>query len=311
MNLFNLFKIVLKVPNFLFIKKILRHEIPIEDFDYSISKKQLYLKRLKVSVHKDKNLFVLNGYNLIINLIEKCNAQIISSDDGLLIKIDNLKFNINYWDELNILKEVFVDGIYNYVINENMSLIDIGMNVAITSLFFAKNDKIEKIYAFEPFPKTFNYAIKNIELNNHLAHKIIPRNYGLDKENQFLDVKYIVENKGSVGVKGIPKDLLATYKSNIQIERIELRSGLNEIKTILNENPYSNFIAKIDCEGSEYVIIDELHEKKVLRRIKVFIIEWHEKGPSQIIKTLNVNGFDVFSFGDCNKDVGMIYAFRK
>ena len=68
-NLFNLFKIVLKVPNFLFIKKILRHEIPIEDFDYSISKKQLYLKRLKVSVHKDKNLFVLNGYNLIINLI--------------------------------------------------------------------------------------------------------------------------------------------------------------------------------------------------------------------------------------------------
>ena len=308
MNISHLVKLVAKVPNILFLKKILKHKIPLEDFSYKSGK--LYLKKINCHVSKDHNLFVLNGYNYIMSLQETCKADIQARDSGLTITIDGLTFHVNYWDELNILKEVFADGIYNYVLTERMSLIDVGMNVAVTSLFFAKNELIDKIYSFEPFAKTFNYAMKNIESNPSVAHKIVPKNYGLDKGNQFVEVKYIIDNKGSVGVGGIPEGLLNAYKENVAVEKIELRSGLEEIKNILEANPTASFIAKIDCEGSEYVIMNDLYEHGLLQKIKVFMIEWHEKGPSEIINLLSKSGFSTFSFGEKNADVGMIYAVK-
>jgi FkbM family methyltransferase len=310
MNLLYLARLAVKVPNMLFLKKIIKQQIPIDQFSYSYSSGKLYLKDIGCYVSKTNNLFVLNGYNFLTNLRDNRNAIIEAGDTGLVIKIDELVFNVNYWDELNILKEVFADGIYNYVLNEKMVLIDVGMNVAVTSLFFAKNELIEKIYSFEPFAKTFAYAIKNIQSNPAVGHKINPRNYGLDKSNQFVEVKYIIDNKGSVGVGGIPEGLLNAYKDNVAIEKIELRSGLEEFKSILAENEGASFIAKIDCEGSEYVIMQDLYEHGLLQKIKIFMIEWHEKGPSAIIELLSKAGFSTLSFGEHNSDVGMIYAVR-
>ena len=38
---------------------------------------------------------------------------------------------------------------------------------------------VKNIYAFEPIPKTFNYLLKHIKLNN--SKKIIPNNFALSE----------------------------------------------------------------------------------------------------------------------------------
>src|SRR6185312_6672086 len=70
-------------------------------------------------------------------------------------------------------------GSYNLIVptEKKIALIDIGMNVGITSLFYASKPNVEKVFSFEPFVPTFN-----------------------------MTVTYSTQDKGRMGINGFPKD---------------------------------------------------------------------------------------------------------
>lgn len=249
--------------------------------------------------------FCFKGESYIIQLVEKKKA-IFNIDNGtIIVLIDNILFNVNSWEELLILKEVFIDGIYNVFTPENFCLVDIGMNVGITSLFFANKSNCDSVIAFEPFEKTRALAQKNFLLNT-VSSKIEIRNYGVGYPPRELEVKYSMEYKGSVGINGLASYIMP--QSELDKELLEIRDVSDAINSIIENN--NNVILKIDCEGAEYEILNRLDALKILPNIKYLMIEWHIEGPHYLIDILNRNNFFVLSFNENEKDIGMIYAYK-
>src|SRR5206468_5436914 len=78
----------------------------------------------------------------------------------------NLKVNKSSGD-LTTLFEVFIDEDYKFNFkNSYINILDIGANVGYFSLYAAKKFPKAMIFAFEPFPDTFQRLNEHIKLNS-------------------------------------------------------------------------------------------------------------------------------------------------
>lgn len=269
----------------------------------SLAQDELF-ELLGFSVDEKHRDFLMRGRNFLINL--KVNkATFESVNNKLIIQIDGLKFSINSWEELLILNEVFVEGIYNYKSDDEFILFDIGMNVGITSLYFSKNEKCSAIFAFEPFLKTREFAKENFSLNR-TSSKIKVYDFGLGYPERTIKVNYNEEFKGSVGINGVAEYINVDDKDVFELEIRDVAESI--LKNNIGNN--KSIILKIDCEGAEYEIINRLKEQNVLSKISCLMIEWHVKGPNRIIDILLSENFKMFSFNENSKTIGMIYAVK-
>ncbi len=79
----------------------------------------------------------------------------ILADDKVILDIDGVKVYARELDDLHCLNEIFVSNIYNIAIPHDACVIDIGMNIALATLFFAKTNNVKEIHSFEPVAKLF------------------------------------------------------------------------------------------------------------------------------------------------------------
>lgn len=255
---------------------------------------------------------MLEGYEHAVTLAERKGAIFSTANDGSLqIAIDNALFNINDEEELFILCEVFVEGAYNLLLpgNKKTALIDIGMNVGITSIFYAAQPQVEKVFSFEPFTPTFKMALKNIELNSSFSGKIQPNNFGLAAGDQQLQIPYSLKQKGRMGLKGIPEKS-SVVKNDVALQPISLKEvkiQFQNIKDLVKDN---YVVCKMDCEGAEYELIDSLFESQLLSLPDVYFIEWHEKSPDSIVDKLMKENYTVINTTFRVLHSGMIYAVK-
>lgn len=166
-------------------------------------------------------------------------------------------------------------GDYNFLkpIRGN-TIIDIGANIADSSVWFAVNGA-SKVIALEPYRYSYKMAIKNIEIND-LKNNIILLNvgYGPNREIEVEDTK---TNVGTV---------LKEFKGGIKISL----QTLETILTCYGEHVSGNLLLKMDCEGCEYNILDE--EENTLTRFSKILIEYHN-GYESIAEKLKSCGFKV------------------
>jgi FkbM family methyltransferase len=261
---------------------------------------------LGFNVCGSKYKFLEKGLPILKELQTKCASNFTYRNDFFYVEINNTNHRINYWEELLILKEIYLEGIYNISFKGNFALIDIGMNVGLTSLFFANQPNCEVVYSFEPFDSTFKLAQENLALNT-CAKKISVKNFGLGFPAREILVDFNEEFKGSMGINGMPNFIKNKLES--KKEKLVIRDVGEQVNNIVLSYQ-GTIVAKIDCEGAEYEIIDRLNEQNLLSSISFFMIEWHLKGPNKLKDILNNNGFTVFSFNEKNNDIGMLYATK-
>jgi FkbM family methyltransferase len=257
---------------------------------------------------KDRQ-FLLAGSGLVKKLVDEANASFRAHPDGVLLEMSGVKLLLQHWEELFIAEEVFAQGVYNLRTEEPFVLIDVGMNVATTSLFFASKENCHAIHAFELFPKTVEKAQKNLALNPELATKIriVPK--GLASRSSRAELDYVEEWKGSVGALGLP-EYADSKDARIQKASVEFISCEEAISEILRQHPNQNIVCKVDCEGAEYEILETLAASGLLPRISVLMIEWHRKGAAPIETILQKNDYRTLSFSPKAPTHGMIYAWR-
>ena len=248
--------------------------------------------------------FIINGIKFVKNLKQINDFSLIYLNGEWICNVQGLKFVLNSAEDLFILNEVFINGIYNVDIKSPFIFIDVGMNVGITSLFFANKSGCKKVVAFEPFKRTLSLAMKNLTINN-VACKIQVNKMGLGYPTRTITVNYSEEYKGSVGINGI-----APYISKIKDVRQEQLSIIDAFE-VLNDYANEKMILKIDCEGSEYEIVERLHDTGLLSHFDVIMMEWHLKGPALLREILLDNNFEILSMGEHNINTGILYAFRK
>ena len=301
------------VPNLSYLRILVKRRIDRRMVSYKILRNSIYLKRLGIEVSLRDKLFLLEGLDIINNLIDQYGAEVkVDTNRRVVVRINGMEFNVNSWEELKILDEIYCKGVYNVQLQGDFTVIDVGMNVALTSLFFASKENVNCVYSYEPFTETFNLGLRNIRSNPEVAAKIHAFNYGLGERTEEIMVDYLAEFKGSVGVKGIPRRIMSDkLEGQVRQEKIRLMKADEVFAQILKQHQSANYVAKIDCEGSEYEILPLLDSGGILGRLHSIILEWHQNGPEELVRILMKNGFVCLSFDSHRADVGMIYGLRK
>jgi FkbM family methyltransferase len=169
---------------------------------------------------------------------------------------------------------------------KNLIILDCGANIGISTLYFKWLHTKSEIHAFEPDIKTFNLLKENVEQsklkNVHVYNVALSDRNG--KASFFIDK----ENPGSLRMS---MKFERMSKDRVEVNTIALSQFIqNEIG-----NREIDFI-KIDIEGSEDVLMEDLNGNNKLKMIKEMVIEYHHRmnGKSNLFRFLEIledNGF--------------------
>lgn len=270
-------------------------------------KHQILLPEFGIELDVKKDFYVLRCIRLISQLHKKTGLKLRRQDDGgFLASIQGINLNFSKYEDIVLLSEIFLQHNYDIIVPYRSIVLDIGMNNADSTLYFASKTNVEHVRGYEPFEATYELAKRNIECNPRLAAKIELNNYGLSDKAAELECDYCSENTAGAGVSGI-----LGKKGNVTKERIKLKSAANEVMRAIEDFPRCRMILKIDCEGSEFAIIESLERTHLLGRVDIILLEWHEKSPQVIIDTLQHSGFTIFNRDSLKGMAGMLYAFRQ
>jgi len=277
----------------------------------NISKKEKEVQDLVCgfAVQNDTNNLVFNSASYLFEIRKHFPELVLERHkEGVLASFNGLKFYIESSEEFFIIKEVFIEKDYNLLSNEDMVVFDIGMNIGISSLFFALNKKVSKIYSFEPVLPTYTQAVYNLGLNPNYSNKIEAFNYGLGGSTRVEKVLYNSQAKGNCGIR---LDLsLVLDKDNADEIEIHIKNIGEVLPDLLAKHSQQKKVFKIDCEGAEYEILEKLSELNLLADVDVLLIEWHDKGAKILEDLLLKNNFRIIS-RYLTSITGMIYAFKK
>ena len=293
------------------IKKIIhqvlkKYGFRIENKNKMFRNRRAYLS--KYNTVKNKEL-LLKSYLDIIKLENYIKIDSIEDyKDGVLIAFDNFKIYIESREEFYIVSEIFAENDYNFFFPKKTVVVDIGCNVGMASLFFAAKENITKIIAYEPVADTFENAKINFDLNKSISSKIEIHNFGWggsNKKETFLYDKLI---KGNTGVRG-KKSLSYQGSTSTETREVTIKKSSEVFRDLLTTYQNQDFVFKIDCEGAEYEILNDLSDNDLIAKIKIIMIEWHDEGAATLEAILQKNNFMIFS-RNLAVNSGMICAYN-
>ena len=195
--------------------------------------------------------------------------------------------NYGVWMINNCLDKTFQLSIMGYrnnlekillSINQPLIFIDIGANQGVFSLVAAKNRSFVEIHAFEPNLKLTSYLESNFiinHVNSFFLHKV-----AIGPKSTSINF-YVSDNHSGSG-------RVSSQKSNMQVVSVN-RDYLN--KVFIQSNNY--YFIKIDVEGSERNVLNELFNSNINSYIKYIFIEINTKFSEEdlLIEILKSNDF--------------------
>lgn len=273
-----------------------------------LSETRIFLVKLNLEVDLIKHFFIINSFSLAADLIEKCNAVFSNEEEEIYVSLSSLKINVQTGEELYVLKEIFINNVYGFFPVKESMVIDIGMNVGITSLVFSLQPNIKRIFGFEPFAGTFAQANKNFKMNQPYSEKITAIHAGLGNQKKTLELDYVKEFKANMSTTYATAHL-PDWGERVRTT-VEILDAKDELQDIIRSNKELYKILKIDCEGAEYEIMERLDGAGLLKEIDAVMLEWHFRGAPPLVARLKKNEFNVLSFDPEYGNTGMIYGFK-
>ncbi|MFO0789228.1 MAG: FkbM family methyltransferase [Pirellulales bacterium] len=270
----------------------------------------LWLSTLDCAVNPSSHC-LLDGYRDALALRTFAGATFKNgASGGLIVDVGDFQIYLRNAEELYILREILVEQVYEFSIPGPAVVWDIGMNVGIASLFFAHRKKCP-VYAYELSATTFKCALENLALNNVPTHEIRPYNLGIGAKDE--EVQFVLDTKERGTTSKVPSR--AHFGPSLVQERGQLADCTTVLNQIIETADGREIVAKIDCEGSEYEIIDALCDAGLIRELSLLMIEWHPfvpgRKPQDIVTQLTDHGFSTVAPGSFNEKHGLIYATRR
>ena len=155
------------------------------------------------------------------------------------------------------LFNIFYEKDYGFLPVKDRVVIDIGANIADSSIYFAMSGA-KKVIALEPFPKNFEIGQKNIALNG-FTDKIELLNAGCGAQSKDMILDASAEGVGCQAMQ-------SGSGSNIHFYTLQ--------ELVDKYNIDSPAVLKLDCEGCEYDIILS-SSRTILDKFSHIQIEYH------------------------------------
>jgi FkbM family methyltransferase len=240
----------------------------------------------------------------LLNRLKILNTKKISVK-GFSIELDN------YLDFYLMFSEIFLKQVYLFQAdNEKPFIIDAGSNIGMATIYFKSVYPQSEIICFEPGPETFAILKNNIALNS-LKGVDAQQMAVMDQEGS-IDFFMHPDRPGLQGVSHWP-DAEGVRSRKIEVKAMPLSSFISRPVDLL----------KLDVEGAEELVINELVKSNKLGMVKEMLIEYHLHFVDQgdlpgFLKTLSQAGFkwqvhtEIAPFTTKRKPAGiMIYACKK
>jgi FkbM family methyltransferase len=183
-------------------------------------------------------------------------------------------FNVTYGNRgslYGMFKEIFLEQ--NYLIaptKERIKIIDCGSNIGVSILYFKFLAPNAEIISFEPNPHTFALLKQNVESNNF---SVDLHNAGVAKEAGELTI-YTDKDDMSSQSASATKHLTNKQRplEPVQVKMVTLSSFITGSVDVL----------KLDIEGAEGEVLEELAAANKLSFVKKLFIEYHFDGQNTI-----------------------------
>ena len=222
------------------------------------------------------------------------NLMLLKTKNNIIIGTNNHLWTIM---EIYALNEYMIPILYDF---DEFVVFDIGMNRAYASLNFASMNNCSFVYGFEIDEYVYSKALDNISLNPKLSKKIKTFNFGLSNEDGLVDL-YCYD--GFDGVNTMMDEymevspVLQNYKDKLNVKSAQVKKASRIISDIISEDKIqSKIVLKIDTEGAEYNIINDLIQSNTLNKIDVILGEGHIFGNNDFKEDLLDAGFKIVNF---------------
>lgn len=220
-----------------------------------------------------------------IQLSNHWRGKFNKSDKEITQNIFGFKVSAYGYDALQCLfREIFLLKDYECTFDKSDPLIiDCGANIGMAILYFKKLYPECSIIAFEPNPHAFKLLEKNVQQNNLKNVRLF--NIGLSSQNGTIEF-YMSKNKGTL-LGSLIKERGGDYQVEVDTQKLS---------SFLSEQPVD--LIKMDIEGAEIQVIEELVAASALTRSEHYIIEYHHKidgqpsGLSRFLNHFETHGFD-------------------
>ena len=250
---------------------------------------------------------IFNRFDLFIVNMHHLNGRYAFDDGKLFFLFDAFKLQILSANELFIINEIFFNHCYNIKIpNYRLyNVIDIGMNVGLASLFFGNRREVNQVFSYEPFLRSYKQAMNNFELNPTISKRIKAFNFGLGNGERIANVLFDPVASGTSGV-WLNND---HGRSRLEKQAVLIKDSFKTLSGVLRNEPELPFVVKMDCEGSEFEIMDSLFGAGFPEQIIAILMEWHGKIPEGFEGRILDAGFKMVNTR-LTVNTGIIYATR-
>ncbi len=202
-------------------------------------------------------------------------------------------YSRSYDNLQGILREIFMFADYGLKIaNPAPVIIDCGANIGISLLYFKYRFPKSNILAFEPSKENFKVLKQNVESNKLQDITLINSAVGKEKGHiKFWD--NASKPGGSTSTQEVFEAKNMTNFKEAEVESVKLSDYIKSDIDLL----------KIDIEGAEGEVIEELKVAGKLKNIKEIIFEYHynsanvQNSLSKILATLEDGKFKIVIFG--------------
>jgi FkbM family methyltransferase len=221
----------------------------------------------------------------------------------------NLKIGYRFWVrslmDIWIIKETCLDRDYernSTRIKDNWVVIDIGAGLGDFTISAACEHPSNHIYAYEPFPNSFNLLQDNLALNHVANVSAFPYAIGAHSGTIYLDTTTEIAVQHSTA-KTVPS---SNTKTALQVTSLSLDDIFEE-----QQLSCCDFL-KIDCEGGEYDILFNASEM-TLKKTRNICLEYHNGvthfSHNDLVTYLRQKGFQVKTIPNpVHKNLGFLYA---
>lgn len=263
----------------------------------------------------DLPIGILHIFNTDLAALQKCVEahSPVPKDNGLLLSATVHENTINVFlsssQSLFVFNEVFDQQVYGFCVPQHCVVVDVGMNIGMSALYFASHPYVEKVYGFELIPATYQLACTNINLNPAIAKKIIPHAYGWGTSNGSYDMHSAQPADTDATIQGMQ----LVQPGQLQSQTLAtVKAAATELQQLLQQHANTPIVLKLDAEGVEYDIIPLLQETGLLQQMQGVMIEWHNRGYEPLVSSLTAAGFKTTIRPDAAFEgrLGMIYAWK-
>ncbi len=279
--------------------------------DFSVeSNGRIRLERLNATIQRSELKVVLDGYSTLRKLSERFSDFRLEYIDSILtLHVASNSSRIRSLCDIAVLEEVLLHEYYRFRIDAACVVLDIGMNVGAASLYFARMPNVRAVFGVELFRPTYEQALENFRLNPAVSSKITAWCEGASDESSKAQLPYAEQLKGVVGMDG---PLVALPNVKTGMEEVIFSPASDILSRVKQQYPSELLVIKMDCEGGETRVLDNLAQTGSLPSVYMLIMEWHEEDRLERCESiLQSNGFvtNAFRFGSLK--YGNLFAVRR